>query len=231
LNKVFVEAAIAVATEELMVISVGHPMYVRTHAAIRLLLIDQTGAAGLVDFEVNVDLDTVGDLDEGDAAVDAIVFAVEGHGSLDGALAGSLACDGHFEGFGFGDSPDGEVADDVQGIGAGLHDFGGVEGDKGVLFDVEEVFAFEFSVFDSASRADGGGLDFNVEDAGSDLARGEGERGVPLIEVAEQSNGGFDVELNGAVDGRGLEDWGLGAGGAGQHEEREEAEECDSHGN
>src|SRR6266436_5474770 len=67
-----------------------------------LLFVDEAGAAGLVYFQVDVDFDAVGDLDEGDAAVDTVVFAIEGHGALDGALAGPLAFDRQFEGLGLG---------------------------------------------------------------------------------------------------------------------------------
>src|SRR5258705_4379157 len=80
-----------------------------------LLFVDEAGAAGLVYFQVDVDFDAVGDLDEGDAAVDTVVFAIEGHGAVDGALAGPLAFDRQVEGLGLGDSTHGKVADDVEG--------------------------------------------------------------------------------------------------------------------
>jgi len=175
-----------------------------------LLFVDEAGAAGLVYFEVDVDFDAVGDFDERDAAVDAVVFAIEGHGSLDGALAGPLAFDRQFEGFGLGDASYGEVAGDVEGVGAGLHDLGRAKGDQRVLFDVKEVFALEFFVLDAASGADGRRLDLDVEDACGDVRGGEGEGGVPLVEVADQRDGGLDVELNGTVYRGGFEDRDLG---------------------
>jgi hypothetical protein len=142
----------------------------------------------LVYFQVDVDFDAVGDLDEGDAAVDTVVFAIEGHGTLDGALAGPLAFDRQFEGLGLGDSTYGKVADDVEGLGAGLHDPGRVKRDLRVLFDVEEVFALEFFVLDAASGADGRRLDLDVEDRGGDIRRGEFEGGVPRVEVAGEGD-------------------------------------------
>jgi hypothetical protein len=208
--------------------AMDHPP-MRLCAQIGLLLVDEARAAGLIHLEVDVDFDAVGDFDEGDTAVDAVVFAVEGHGSFYGALAGPLAFDCHFEGFRLGDSPDDEVAEDVEGVRAGLDDPGRVEGDEGVLIDIEEIFALEFFVLDAASGANRGSLDFDVEDTSGDVAGGEGERGVPLVEVADKGDGGLDIELDGTVHRGGFEDWDLGAARCGQDEDCQEEEDGASH--
>ena len=60
----------------------------------RLLLVDQAGAADLVGHEIDVYFDAVGDLDEGDAFVDSVVFAVEGHRADNDAVACAFTGDG-----------------------------------------------------------------------------------------------------------------------------------------
>jgi hypothetical protein len=199
--------------------------------SVGLLLIYDARTAELFDLEVDIDLDPVGDLDEGDAAVDAVVLAVEGHGSLDRALAGALAGDGEVEGFGLGDAAYGEVADYVEGGGAGLDDLGGVEGDGWILVDVEEVFALQLAVLHAASGVHAGGLDLDVEHGRGYVGGGEGEGGVPFVEDADDGDGGLDEELDVALFDGGGEDGGtrLSAGGGRKEGERKEGDDCQSH--
>ena len=195
-----------------------------------LLLVHQSGAADLVHPDVDVDLDVVGDLHERDAAVHAIVLAVEGHGSFDCAVAGSLARNGQLEGFGLGDSAYGKGSGDIKGVRAGLNNLRRVEGDQRVLFHVEEVFAFEFFVLHAASGVDRGRLDVDVQDARGDIGGFELQGGAPLVEVAGESDGGLYEELDGAVGRGGFEDGNLRVTRGRQQDEREKAEEGESHG-
>jgi hypothetical protein len=188
----------------------------------QLLLEDEVGAADQDALEVDGDFDAVGDFDQGDAFVHAVVLAVEGHGPFDGAFAGALAFDGELEGLGLRDAADGEIADDVEGCGAGLDDLGGVEGDERILIDVEEVFALELGVLHAAAGVDCGGLDFDVEDAGGGVGGGKFEGGIPLFELTGEIDGGFDEERDGAVSRSDCEDRHLGASRDGKREEGDE---------
>ena len=49
----------------------------------RLLLKYWRGSANPIPFQADIYFDTVGDLDEGDVAIHAVVFAIEGHCAID----------------------------------------------------------------------------------------------------------------------------------------------------
>src|SRR5271169_4839615 len=150
----------------------------------KLLFVDEAGAADLVGDEVDVDFDAVGDFDEGNAFVHGVVFAVEGHGADNDAVASAFAGDGEEELFGFGNAADGEVAVDLEGVGAGLHEFVGEKGDVGILIGEKEVLALQFAVLQTTSGLDTVCVNLDVQDGGGDVGRGERQGGVPFLEGA-----------------------------------------------
>ena len=181
-----------------------------------LLLVDQPRTADLSHLEIDVDLNAVGDFYEGDAAGHTVVLAIEGHRSFDRAVASSLAFDVQFEGFWLGYTAYRERAYNVEGVGAGLHHLGRAECDVRVLVDIEKIFALKLTVLDAAASVDCGGLNSDVENAGGDVGRFKLERGVPLVEVANQSDRRLHIELDGAGFGSGLKDRDLRLGLYGQ---------------
>ena len=185
--------------------------------------------AGAFAFEVNGDLDPVGDLDEGDAAVHAIVFAIEGHGAFDLARAGAFT--GHSEGQGlrFGDTANGEGSWQIEGGGACLNDLVGMESDVRVFLGIEEILTAQFVVLGAAAGIDAGSLNLDVEHAGSDVGGGKGERGVPIVESSADGDGSLDGKMDRAAGGGDFEDGHLGTAQRRQQEGRGEENERDAH--
>ena len=81
--------------------------------------------ANSLPFQADVYFDTAGDLDEGNVAVHAVVFAIEGHCTRDAAGGCSLAVICNSEFFRFRHATNGEVAFHVECVGTGLNDFRG----------------------------------------------------------------------------------------------------------
>jgi hypothetical protein len=165
----------------------------------RLFLKGQGRSADALAFEIDCDLDAVGDLDEGNAAVHAIVFAVEGHGATDVARAGALA--GNFQGerFGLRHSANRKRAGYIKGSRTGLYNLAGMKGDQGILVGVEEVFALQLVVLHPASGINRGGLNLDVQDARGDIWGCKGEGGIPLLEFTFNCDRRFDIEFDGAL--------------------------------
>src|ERR1700746_50179 len=101
--------------------------------------------------EVDVDLDAIGDFDEGYAAVHAVLFAVEGHSADDGSRRGPFAGVFDLQCLLFGDAANGEVAVDFETGGTGLANLGRAKGDVRILLGVEEILALQLAVFHAAA--------------------------------------------------------------------------------
>jgi len=138
--------------------------------------------------EVDIHFHAVGDLDEGDAAVHSIVFAVKGHYPLDVVNACAVAGNRQRQGLGFRDSAYREDTLYVKGVWTGLNDFRRVEGDVWVILGVKEVFAFQLAVLHAASSVDAGGLSLDVQYARRDIRRRKRKSGIPLIEFTGDSD-------------------------------------------
>jgi hypothetical protein len=80
-----------------------------------------------------------------------------------------------------------------------------------ILFGIEEVFALPFVVIHPASSINGVGINFDVEYAGRGIRGREGQRGLPLAELAFNRNRGLHKELNIAFFRGDGEDGTLGA--------------------
>jgi hypothetical protein len=124
-------------------------------------------------FEIHGYLDTVSNLDERNAAVHPELFAVEGHCSIDRINACPLAGKRQRQPLLLGYSAYREVAVKRNRVGTGLFDFCGVKRDQRIVFDIEEIFAFQLAVFHSVSGIDGSSLNLNVQNAGRKFGRRE----------------------------------------------------------
>src|ERR1700751_1619455 len=94
----------------------------------RLLKIDGRPTDALP-FEVDSYLDTVGNLDKGNAIIHAVLLSVEGHCPFDCPRAGPLACNRKVQLLLLGYTANCKVAIELNRIGAGLHSFRRVKGD------------------------------------------------------------------------------------------------------
>src|SRR5580693_3560193 len=90
-----------------------------------LLLENWRRSADPLPFQADIYLDTVGDLDERDAARDAVIFAIKSHGAVETAGGCSFALARESEFLRLGNAPNGEVTLHVKCVWAGLNDFGG----------------------------------------------------------------------------------------------------------
>ena len=84
-------------------------------------------------------LDAIGDPDERNAAVHPELFTVERHCALDLTGARPFPGDREQQCLGFGDTPDGEVTLNLEGLRPGLHNLLRDEGDEWIALYVEEV--------------------------------------------------------------------------------------------
>jgi len=98
-------------------------------ALARLLLEYQRRSAYLLAFEVDCHLDPIGDLNEWNATVHAVVIAVEGHRLFDLTCACPLASKRERQLLGFGHSAYREVAGVIKCVGARLYNLRRVERD------------------------------------------------------------------------------------------------------
>ncbi len=80
--------------------------------------------------------------------------------------AADLVGDGGCEADGFGNAHKGEVAGDVVGVVAVFCDGSALEGERGVLFNVEKLVGFEVSVALIVVGVDAGCLDSDLDAAG-----------------------------------------------------------------
>ena len=124
-------------------------------------------------FEIDGYLDAVSNLDERNAAVHPELFAIEGHCSIDRINACPLAGKRQRQPLLLGYSPYREVAVKCNRVGTGLFDFCGVKRDQRIVFDIEEIFAFQLAVFHSVSGIHGSSLDLNVQNACRKFGRRE----------------------------------------------------------
>jgi len=176
----------------------------------------------LVHFDVDGDLDFVAERGWSELGAEVEVGALDDGAGFkaadEGALLVLLRGDGavYVQDDGLGDAREGEVAFDLEAAdGAG--DLGGLEVDRRILRDVEEVRALEVLIAGGGCRVDRGGVD-----VGDD----RGLRGVLLVPLDFAGDGGdgaadvgdaemayFEVRLRvRGVDGPGA---GLGGGNAG----------------
>ena len=105
-----------------------------------LLLKYQRRSAYSLPFEVDCHLDPISDFDERNAAVHAIVLAVEGHRPFDLARTSPLAGKRKRQLLGFGHSAYCEVADVIKRVWAGLYNLRRVKRDQRIVLGVEKVF-------------------------------------------------------------------------------------------
>jgi hypothetical protein len=89
-----------------------------------LFLKYQWRPADLVALEGDIYLDTVGDLDEGNAAIHPEFLTVEGHCPFNSALTRSLASKCEAQRLRLGHSANGKGPQHVKGVGTGLGNFG-----------------------------------------------------------------------------------------------------------
>jgi hypothetical protein len=80
-----------------------------------------------------------------------------------------------------------------------------VKGDVRIVLDIEEILAFQLAVLHAAPRIHGGSINLDVQNAGRKLRRSKGQSRVPLVELADDSDGSLDVKLHGALCVRDLE--------------------------
>ena len=90
---------------------------------LNLLFKNWSRSANLLPFQSDIYFDTVGDLDERDAARHAVLFAVESHGAVETAGGRPFAVARESEFLRLGDTANGEVALDVKSVWSGLNDF------------------------------------------------------------------------------------------------------------
>ena len=108
-------------------------------------------AADLFGFEGDGDFDVVGDFDEGDAAVHAVVLAIEDHFAVD--VFEAVLRGGQSQGklLRIRDAADREIAVHFENVWSSLNDLRGVEGDRGIVLYVEKFFALQFAVLHAAT--------------------------------------------------------------------------------
>jgi hypothetical protein len=90
----------------------------------RLFLINQARSGNLLGLEVDINLNTVGKLDEGNAAVHPKFLAVERHHPFNIACACPLAGYGKVQRLGFRHSTYCKRARNIKGVGTGLLNLG-----------------------------------------------------------------------------------------------------------
>src|SRR5215469_2401078 len=112
-----------------------------TTSALKSLLEYWGWPANALPFQADIYFNTVGDLDEGNVAVHAVLFAIESHYACDAPGSCSLAVISDSEFFCFCDATDGKVAFQVERVWAGLNDFRRLERDYGRVFCVKEILA------------------------------------------------------------------------------------------
>jgi len=159
-------------------------------------------AADLLPFQSDIYFDTVGDLDERDAARHAVLFAIESHGAVEtaGGRPFAVAREGEF--LRPGDTANREVALDVKSVWSGLNDFCRLESDQRRFLHVEEILTLQLVVLHAASGVDAIGFNLDVDRGALDLPRRKRNAGVPLLKDAFDRNGRIDAKLDSAFLGR-----------------------------
>src|SRR5246500_5966188 len=126
------------------------------------LLEHRRRSANPLPFQPDIYLDTVGNLDEREAARHAVVFAIKSHGAVETASGCSFAIARESEFLRLGNASNGEVTLDVKCVWAGLNDFRGFESDQRRFFDVKEILTLQLVVLHMASGVDAVGFNLNV---------------------------------------------------------------------
>src|SRR5271157_5592793 len=152
------------------------------------MLNEQRRTADVLAMEVDIHLNAVGDLDERNATVHPVVFAVKGHYPLDVVYACAEAGNRQQQGLGFRDSAYRKDTLYVKGVWTGLNNFGRMERDVRVILDVEEIFALQLAILHAASGVDAGRLSLDVQNACRDVRRCKRQGGVPLIKFTGDSD-------------------------------------------
>ena len=110
----------------------------------------------------NIYLYAIGDLDERDAARQAVVFAIKSHGAVESAGGSSFAIAGESKFLRLGNAANGEATLDVKCVGAGLNDFGLFESNQRRFFCVKEILTLQLVVLHMASGVDAIGFNLDV---------------------------------------------------------------------
>src|SRR5215467_2500089 len=127
-----------------------------------LLLKDQWRAANSVDYQKDRHLDAIGNLDERNTAIHAVVLSIKGHCSRNLPVARPLSRTNQMQCFVLRDSANCELARKVGGVWTGLYNLCGVKCNVRVLSDVEEIFAFQLSILHPASGINAACLNLNI---------------------------------------------------------------------
>jgi hypothetical protein len=125
---------------------------------------DQWRPADSIGYQVDRNLDTVSNLDEGYPAVHpvAVVLPVKRHCAFNLTVSCSFTGKGQIQRFVLRDSANGKSSIYLSGVGARLYNLGGVKGDHRVLVGLEEILALQLSVLHAASGFHADCLNFNV---------------------------------------------------------------------
>ena len=120
-------------------------------------------------------------------AEDAVVAAVDVEGGFETSEIADTGHDSNADGFGrngdvFGDSVDGEIAFDVQGVLAARNDFGAAKGEGGIFFDVKEIVGAKNFVAAGSAGVEACGLDGDVDFALGGIAGAIGEGAGEILE-------------------------------------------------
>ena len=153
-------------------------------------------------------------------AEDAVIAAVDVKGGFETSEIADTGHDSNADGFGrngdvFGDSVDGEIAFDVEGVLAARNDFGAAKGEGGIFFDVKEIVGAKNFVAAGSAGVEAGGLDGDADFALCGIAGAIGEGAGEILEepffLEDHPFGGSEGESRVGLGGR----VGRGVGGGG----------------
>src|SRR5262249_40350298 len=153
-------------------------------------------------FYADIYFDTVGDLDEGNVAVHAIVFTIEGHCAHDAPGGCSLAVIRNSEFFRFRDTTNRKVAFHLECVSSGLNDFRGFESDHWGVFYVKERLALQFVVFHAAAGFHTVCLNLDVQNGAPYIRGRKLQACVPFVEGTFDRDRRLDIKSDGAFYGR-----------------------------
>ena len=139
-------------------------------------------------------------------AIHPVVFSVKCHRACKFAVACSFSRKSQVQHFGLRHTAYRESPLEVKGVGAGLHNLGGVKRDIRGVLDVEEIFAVQLLILHPASRIYALCLNLDVQNGVLSLIRGERQRGIPFAKNALDRHGGLHAKPNCALDWGDFED-------------------------
>lgn len=155
----------------------------------------------MLDLEVERYVDVIPNLDEWDACTfgHPVVLAVEDHLSFDLSQVPFLVGNDERNLLGQCFSSYHKVAIHLNGVVAGLDEFGGAEDNHRIVLRIEKIFAFQLAVLHAASGVYTVRLYCHYKRACSDIRRLKCQRGIPLVKFTRDRNRGLYVKLDRAV--------------------------------